>query len=531
MPTPGFRSQLSALLLALACQTGIAATEVERGLALEPDLHSEFASSAGAEISVSARPPEALSLVLSRSLPSAAPEAPVTQQVTFPLPAHTLREWVNEGIKNLFYLLFGLTVIHAISDWLYVLRQRTRRPSPPIVMAHAPWPTISILLPPQGRSSRGSPGHPKVFLTPTGDGLSPTGQTGASLTRQIERIRSLPGLEFGYPSARIHFVIAFDAAELALADEVTELARHYPGRIHPLPMRAATETPLTTLLEAALSHSVGDALVLLDQELPLPADWLRAAITPLLDPATAIVVSRSVLIPSAMPLAARLDLLTDHAEAQFATQSDALALLVAGKARIRALRRQALKALPLEQNSRLNSGASIAIELTRRGWQSALLDSLSSPNTNIHAASQGFQSGHTVSCLRLITSLIKPRIPALARQQALRTSALAARTLVWQLNLVCALALYFTGSPLLSGIAVLIGVASAFDPHGIARTPIRIAAFARASNIREELRLLPLIPLLHLVRTIQGMKSVKRPVTGNTADNVFNETTQGCKPA
>lgn len=504
MPIPGLRMRLTALLFALACQTGFAASEVERGLALEADLHSEHPASPETGEPAPQAPPEALPLILSRNILDAPPERLDLPLEVPHLPQNVLRERTNEAATGLLVLLLSLMAIHNGSGWLRMLRRRAAGPVHPIVMEHAHWPSVSILLLPLG-----------------------------SITRQIERIRSLATLEFGYPTARIHFVIAFERNDPGLTNAVAELKQLCPGRIHPLPIPAASGNSLNTLLEAALARSLGDALVVLDQDFPLPANWLRAAITPLLDPATAVVVSRSVFSASRTDLTTRLDLLADRAEAQLAAQEDALALLVSGKACVRALRRQALKTLPSGRLSQMENAAVIAIELTRRGWQSALLDGLSSPATadGAHAGHAGLRFTQTLECLRLFSGLVRRRIPKLARQQAFRASTQAARTLIWQSSLLCALALYFTGSPLLSGIAVLACVASAFDPHGTAETPIRIAALARASGIREEIRLLPLFPLLHLVRTIQGMGRARKPVADTASREVFNEPDKGCEPA
>lgn len=464
MALTALRRTLTALLLACACQATPAAVGNEPGLLLDPALKGRPAPPA-AHSSSSRSAIDSPPLELSREL--RLPELPSETVATLhaQLSGALLLAWATTAC---------LLLLHLAACWLRVLRWRISPPPAPLPMEHAPWPVISLLLPPLG-----------------------------SLDEQAQRIAALSTAEFAYPAERIHFVIVFDSAP-RLMEAANRLERGREGRIHALALPGANAMSLPELLEAALPHSVGDALVVLDQTGPQAPDWLRATVTPLLDPATALVLARAVHAPARPGLQARLELLADRAESLLATQADALALLLAGQTQTRAVRREAIRALLSEVPERARDSRALAIELNRRGWQMALSASpVHYPtDSGIHAPTPGLRPALILRSLMLALRSASPFRSRLARLQAARASRQAACTLLWQMLLVCTVGLYFVGETFAAGLGMLLVSFCCFDPHGRIVPPLRIPVAARASGAHEEIRLLPLAVLRHIARLL-----------------------------
>lgn len=383
-------------------------------------------------------------------------------------------------LHGIWLLTAGLLGLHLLREWLRVLRLRVHRPARSVTLEHANWPSVSILIPARGSSAR-----------------------------QISRIASLPDIDFDYPIDKIHFVPVFDPAEPELAEAVNTLVLKCPGRVHPLAMMAGPNTTLATALHAGVATSIGTALVVLDQDLPLRKNWLRTSITPLLDPAVGCVLSRAVSTPNDGALSARLELLADQADTVLATRDDALTLLLCGKARIRALRRQAVKSLDSPDLLQAPDGASLVLNLTRLGWQSGLLAEITSyspEDSQDLIRAPRLHPSIALQSMRLASLLLDPRIPSGARRQGGAAFFSAALPLIWLFSLLSGIALYFAGSPLSAGLAIALCTATSFDPHGNPSPAFRIAAAARMAGVREEIRLLPLTWLGFTHRILDGMR-------------------------
>lgn len=471
---------IAAIMLMTSCGVCTAA-RAEAPLQLDPHFHSvqqpytrTLQPPAPAE--ESERP-----LFLSSGLTTASAEPALTvlrDAETSPPPSAT-SGFLRTALRFCAVLSMLLLGLHLLHEWLRVLRLRVLRPPRTRALEHARWPSISILIPARGDAAS-----------------------------QIARLQALPGIDFDYPPDCIHFVPMFDPAETEVAAAVAELSRQCSGRIHPLAMMAGPNTNLAASLHAAVAHSIGTALIVLDQELPLSRDWLRHSVTPLLDPGVGCVLTRAVVQPTDGALSARLELLADQADTLLATQSDALRLLLCGKARIRALRRQALKSLSSPDLQQAPDGASLALAMTRLGWQSSLLGEITRYRSEDLPDVIRAPRLHPVIALqsmRLAGLLLDPRIPAGARRQGGAAFFSAALPLIWLANLGAAIALYFSGELLMAGLAISLCAASSFDPHGHPGPAFRIAAAARMAGVREEIRLLPLSWLGFVRRILEGL--------------------------
>lgn len=184
-------------------------------------------------------------------------------------PVLALGEGLKPPLETLLYTLWllcsALLGLHVLREWTRVLRLRVRQLPRSEVLQHAPWPTVSLLVPPAGSSAE-----------------------------QARRLDALPDLDAGYPAGKLHFVPLFDPADSIVAQAVTRLIQRCGERVHPLPMMAGPNTTLASALHAAVAQSIGSALVVLDRELPLPGDWLRRSLSPLLDPAVGCVLTRAI---------------------------------------------------------------------------------------------------------------------------------------------------------------------------------------------------------------------------------------------
>lgn len=520
MPTQPIRLICFAAAMLLASSQGLAAPREEKILNIDPLLHAADPDAPLALVQFD-RVEDDAPLALSPAIPPA--ELPALQAYTpadqlpaaaapvasRPAPVTGLRAYLETGLRALWLLTALLLALHLLREWSRVMRVRVRRPPRSIAMEHAPWPTISILIPAHGDA--------------------------AAQSRQLDALQSC---FFDYPVERIHFVPMFDPAAAEVIAAVARLTQAFPERVHPLPMMGGSNTTLASALHAAVATSIGSALVVLDQEAPLPQAWLRQSVTPLLDPAIGAVLSRAIPAQTESALGARLALLGDHADTLIATQSDALSLLLCGKARIRALRRQAVKSLDTPDLQHAPDGAGIVLGLTRMGWQSRLLgeivhcaaedspDLIKSPRMRISIAWQS---------MRMASLLLNPRIPLGARRQGGAAFFSAALPLIWLASLLCGIALYFVGAPLSAGLALALCAATSFDPHGHPGPAFSMAAAARMAGIRTEIQLLPLSSFSFVDRLIDGLHvllraRLERPAPPATHQPAILEAEAGATP-
>lgn len=478
---------LSCVMLGALCLSHSAAAVTE--LTIDEELRETPAEIPAAVPPVSESSPAdaGLRLTPSRHLPSRRPLGSPAPHSTRQEPARGQMTSSGAGLLRgalsiCWLLTAALLGLHLLREWIRVMRIRVQRPDRSIALEHAPWPTIAILLP-----------------------------LGENSKAQEQMIRALPDYEFGYPAERIHFIPLFDPANRTITQAVVHLTQACPGRVQALPMMSGRNTTLAAALHAANACSIGMALVVYDQEGLPPQDWLRQSITPLLDPAVGAVLTRVIPHQPLGSTAARLNLLADHADTLIATQADALSLLLCGKARIRALRRQAVKSLTAPDLAQAPDGASIVQALTHMGWQSHLLgevlvcgehalpDMILSPRMRFSVAWRS---------IRMATVLLNPAIPFGCRKQAGAAFLAAALPLIWLASLLCGVALYFTGSPLLAAAGIALCAATSFDPHGQPGPAFGIAAAARMAGLRSEIQLLPLTCFSFIDRLLAGLQTL-----------------------
>lgn len=478
MPKARTACLLYSLLLVLGSAPVLAAEGDARPLVLTHQLDKSEARAPDSAPARSAPHRETLPLRLTIALPGENQLRPQTL-ASAGLAGSRSGQWLHD---TLIFMLAALSLLGGgglLARWLLIMRRRADKPLQPAILTHAHWPVVSIVVAPRGGPAT-----------------------------QAAQLRALAETDFGYPAERIHFVVPQAGNDDALNSAVATLQSRHEGCVHFLPPEGGSPRSEAWLIESALGSSSGDALVVLDQELPLPSDWLRGAVSPLLDPATALVISRCLLQEKKAGLAERLDLLCAHADVRMLDQADALTQLLSGKARIRSIRRQALKAITLPKGRK--NEAQLAIELARQGWQAALLE-----GTSIHhhiAGSDwhpGLRCANALRSLLLLGCVLKPRFPRMARCQILRTLGTSIGVLTWQATLACGLALYFLGEPLAAGLAAMMCALTAFDPHGIPDFPLRVGLLARDEDLRDESRLLALMPLSHLSRQIRGLLPVR----------------------
>lgn len=519
MPIPPLRLTCFALVILIASGLAVGAQHDDLGLTLDEELRLE------ADSEPTAPPPampeatdeSELQLTPSQGLATAAPKpasvlpTASTDSVVRGLSAPVVQASLRQVLTLVWLVAAFLLGLHLAREWFRVMRVRVRRPERSLALEHAPWPAVSILIPARGDTAT-----------------------------QTSRLDALHSCFFDYPVERIHFVPMFDPADKAVIDAVARLTQAFPERVHPLPMMAGRNTTLAAALHAANACSVGAALVVYDQHTPLPQAWLRQSITPLLDPAVGAVLTRAIPHQTESAADARLVLLGDHADTLIATQSDALSLMLCGKARIRALRRQAVKSLDTPDLQDAPDGASIVLELTRLGWQSSLLgevlehsaaddapDLIRSPRLRLSIAWRS---------MRMATLLLNPRVPLGARLQGGAAFFSAALPLIWLGSLFCGIALYFLGAPVQAGLAMVLCALTCFDPHGQPSPAFSIAAAARMAGLRTEIRLLPLSCFCFADRLLDGLHSLlwarREPIAPVALTNVplILETDEGARP-
>lgn len=384
---------------------------------------------------------------------------------------------------------------HIIREWAKVILVRLRREQKPLVMEYANWPTVSILVVPKGDAPA-----------------------------QEHRLDALRNLPFDYPPDRIHFVVAYHSRDLGVRDAIHRLGKALPEKVQSLPIKPEDESCLSALLPKALNNSVGTALVVLDQHLPVPRDWLKQSLSPLLDPVVGVVLNRAIPGQVRNALATRLVALADHADVLLATQADAIDLMLYGKARIRALRRSAYRSIKEDTSSLTPDGASIVLELVRMGWQASLLADIQ--------GTEPLFSGDTIrsprlhptiilQALRLAPLAISRNYPQGTRRQGRTVFFAVALPMVWLLSLTCAILLYALGDILAGGIALALCATTSFDPLGHPKPAFSLAAAARMAGIREEIRILPLACISFLDRMLEGCRvsfKIRRRTTSLQAE-------------
>ncbi len=381
---------------------------------------------------------------------------------------------------RLMWLTMALFLLAYVArEWVRVILVRLRREHKPILLDHANWPVVSILVVPKGDAT--------------------------SQEHRLDILRSLP---FDYPPERIHLVVAYQSADIGVHDAAHRLAKALPEHVHTLAIKQGEDASVATLLPRALHKSVGMALVVLDQHLPIPRNWLKQAVSPLLDPAVGTVLNRVIPGQPQNALGTRLVALADHADVLLATQEDAIDLMLCGKARIRALRRAAYKHIAQDTSSLTPDGASIVLELVRTGWQAVLLAEM---QTELQMSQDTIRSPRlhpsiSLQALRLASLAFARHVPRGARVQGRAVFFAAAQALVWLASLGCGILLYALGDILWGSLAIALCAATSFDPLGHPRPAFSVAAAARMAGLREEIRLLPLACASFVDRMAEGCR-------------------------
>jgi len=384
-------------------------------------------------------------------------------------------------IVRMLWFATGLFLLaHIAREWARVILVRLRREHKPLTLEYANWPTVTILVIPKGDAP--------------------------AQEHRLDVLRTLP---FDYPAERIHFVVAYKVEDIGVRDAVHRLGKALPEKVLMLPIEPDEDANLASLLPLALAKSVGTALVILDRNLPVPRDWLKQSVSPILDPAVGAVLNRAIPGQAHNAIATRLIALADHADVLLATQSDAIDLMLCGKARIRAIRRPAYKSIEPDVSNLTPDGASIVLDLVRNGWQTVLLADVQTPQPQIsHDTIRSPRMHPSVSwqALRLAPLAFAQNFPHGARVQGRAVFFAAVLPLVWLCSLACGILLYALGDILWGGLAIALCAATSFDPLGHPKPAFSVAAAARMAGLREEIRLLPLACASFLDRIVDGCR-------------------------
>lgn len=478
----GIRHLLGVLCLGVGIGSGLVwASSFELNLRMDHALHPSAAHSSPAESApLNTVRDDTGQLAFARSLPGMAQpeEKPSLFAYKFNFALHGAQEIVQFVLRALWLACALFLLAYVVREWVRVLLVRLRREHHPISIEQAQWPVVSIL------------------VLPKGDG-----------TTQAHRLEQLRTLPFDYPPERIHLVVAYPADETEVRAAVYELGKALPERVHALAIKSGEEASTATLLPYALRKSVGSALVVFDQSLPIARSWLKQAVSPLFDPSVGIVLNRVVPGQAHNALATRLVALADHADVRLATQEDAIDLLLSGKARIRTLRRAAYKHIEQKASELTPDGASVVLELVRIGWQAELLGDM---HKELHLSRDTIRTPRLhpaiiLQALRLSSLAFARHVPRGARVQGRAVFFAAAQALVWLISLMCGLILYAMGDMLWGGIAISLCAATSFDPLGHPRPAFSVAAAARMAGLREEIRLLPLACISFFDRMLEGL--------------------------
>jgi len=476
----GLRHWISALVI--TCLYSCAwAGSFELHLKIDPALHTHSAASAPAaqKTGGTKQDTDTARLAITRSLPlSSAQSAPLTAHANGYV-VQGLAAWGLVALRLVWLAMAVFLLAHVAREWVRVILVRLRREHKPILLEHANWPVISILVMPKG---------------------DPTSQE-----HRLDILRSLP---FDYPPERIHLVVAYQSADIGVRDAIHRLGKALPEHVHALAIQPGEDASVATLLSRALHKSVGVALVVLDQHLPIPRSWLKQAVSPLLDPAVGTVLNRVIPGQAHNALGTRLVALADHADVLLATQEDAIDLMLCGKARIRALRRAAYKHIAQDTSNLTPDGASIVLEMVRTGWQAVLL---AETQTELQMSQDTIRSPRlhpsiSLQALRLASLAFARHVPRGARVQGRAVFFAAAQALVWLASLGCGLLLYAVGDILWGSLAIALCAATSFDPLGHPRPAFSMAAAARMAGLREEIRLLPLACASFIDRMVEGCR-------------------------
>lgn len=476
----GLRHWISALVI--ACLYSYAwAGSFELNLKIDPALHAGAATSApvAQETASTRQEADEERLLIARSLPQ--PPAPSANPATY-ATGYTVRgfaAWVRLALRLAWLSMAAFLLAYVAREWVRVILVRLRREHKPILLEHANWPVVSILVMPKG-----------------------------DITSQEHRLDLLRSLPFDYPPERIHLVIAYQSTDTGVRDAIHRLGKALPEHVHMLSIKPGEDASVATLLPRALHKSVGMALVVLDQHLPIPRSWLKQAVSPLLDPAVGTVLNRVIPGQAHNALGTRLVALADHADVLLATQEDAIDLMLCGKARIRALRRTAYKHIAQDTSNLTPDGASIVLELVRTGWQAVLL---AETQTELQMSQDTIRSPRlhpsiSLQALRLASLAFARHVPRGARVQGRAVFFAAAQALVWLASLGCGILLYAVGDILWGSLAIALCAATSFDPLGHPRPAFSVAAAARMAGLREEIRLLPLACASFIDRMVEGCR-------------------------
>lgn len=455
------------------------ASPFELALQMEYILKDRSAAPPQSDSSLSTEPDDSLLLRADKDLQSIGPsQSAIDEPGT---PESSERKGLLASLVRLLWLATAVLLLaHIIREWAKVILVRLRREKKPLVMEYANWPTVSILVVPKGDAPA-----------------------------QEHRLDALRNLPFDYPPNRIHFVVAYHTRDLGVRDAIHRLGKALPERVQPLPIKPEDDSCLAALLPKALNNSVGTALVVLDQHLPVPRDWLKQSLSPLLDPVVGVVLNRAIPGQVRNALATRLVALAAHADVLLATQADAIDLMLCGKARIRALRRSAYRSIKEESSSLTPDGASIVLELVRMGWQASLLADIQGTEPQFSGDTIRSPRLHPtiiLQALRLAPLAISRNYPQGTRRQGRTVFFAVALPMIWLLSLTCAILLYALGDILAGGLALALCATTSFDPLGYPKPAFSLAAAARMAGIREEIRIMPLACICFLDRLFEGCR-------------------------
>lgn len=482
-----FRLLLSGILLTLASAAGGASAPTHPPLPLTLDRTWAAPRPPVAPL-VAATP--ALGLSQSRSL-----EASATPPRAAPAPVPGRTDLAASAARSAGWLVAALLALQLVACWLRVLRRKIQRPESTTPDMHADWPPVTLLA---------LPGH--------------------CAAEQARRLRGLAKRPADYPANKLHYLVPLNPADAASIANVLKLEHAFPGQVHVFEPGDMFKADLCQLIRAALPECRGEALLLHDPLAHTGPGWIKAAISPMLDPASRIVVRRITETAHPDALYARLAQLTERADARLSVQEDALALLLAGKARLRALALPVLRALPARELHRATE-SDLALSFCRRGWHTGLAD-----GAETATGAAAVQPHGRLLVPRLLRALVCLRISTLLRRQILTALRQRLISLCWLLAASLALILYLLGERVQAGLLISLCVTAGFDLQGRALPAYRVAAALRSPRVRQDLPLLPLAVLGHLrhiAAALPGGKVQAAPAPTLSHPSLADETRLG----